>query len=82
MVLLMGSFLQIDGRVHCIDISFVQLVAQQLHSFAKSLEVDDLTFTQELDDIIHVRVIAEPEDIIICDASLLLWYDHLKTTYT
>ena len=52
--------LQIDRWVHIVDILLIQLLAQQLHRFAKALEVIDLPLTQELDYVINIRIIAEP----------------------
>lgn len=40
--------------------------------FAEALEMDDLPCPQELDGVIYIRVIAEPQDVIISQASLLL----------
>ena len=47
-------------RVHIVDILFVQLLAQQLHRLAEALEVDNLAFAQEPDDVVDIRVVAEP----------------------
>ena len=73
-------FLQIDGGVHGVDVSLVQLPAQQLDGFAKPLEVDDLPLPQELDDIVHIRIIAEPENVVVGYSCLLLWHAAKLTT--
>ncbi len=44
------------------------------------MEVIDLPLSQELDHIIHIRVITEPKNIIIGYPCLLLWYDYKCTT--
>ena len=69
-----GRFLsQIDGRVHAVNIPLVQLPAQQVHGFAKSLKMDHLPLPEELDDVVDVRIVREPEDVVIGDPCLLLW---------
>ena len=47
----------IESRIHIIHIFLIQFFSEQLHRFAKSLEVNDLTFSQETDNIIYIRVI-------------------------
>ena len=63
-----------------VNILLIQFFAKQLHRFAKALEVYDLALTEELDHIIYIRVIAEPEDVVIGDPCLLLWRVKLFTT--
>ena len=71
-----AAILQIDGRIHAVDIALVELPAQQLDGLAKALEVDDLPLPQEFDHIVHIRVIAEPENVVVGYSRLLLW--HMK----
>lgn len=40
--------------------------------FAEPLEVDHLPLAQELDDVVHVRVVAEAEDVVVGHPGLLL----------
>ena len=61
-----------ERRVHIVDVFFVELPAQQLHSLAEALEVYDLSFTQKLDRIVHIRVVREPQDVVIRCPGLLL----------
>ena len=49
--------------------------------FAKALEVHDLPLTQEPDCVVHIRVIAETQDVVIGESGLLLWCDLVRTTY-
>ena len=73
----MGSqvlFLQVDGGVHGVDVALVQLPAQQLDGFAEALEVDDLPLPEELDDVVHVGIIGKPQNVVVGDPGLLLWY--------
>lgn len=64
--------LDIEGRIHEVDILLVQFFTQQLHGFAEALEVNDLPFPQEFNDIINVRIIGQTQDIVIGDAGFLL----------
>ena len=66
-------FLHVKGWVHGVNILLIQLFPQLLDAFAKPLEVDDLPFPEELDHITDIRVIAEPQDIVISHPGLLLW---------
>ena len=40
--------------------------------FAEALEMDDFTLSEELDDVTHVRVIHQPQDVVVGYARLLL----------
>ena len=75
-----GLFSHIDGWVHKVYVLLVQFFAQQLHSLAEALEMNDLPLPQEFDDIVDVRIVGKPQDIVIGDPSLLLW--HAKITGT
>ena len=75
-----ASFLQIDGRVHAVDIALIEFPPQQLDGLTKPLEVHDLPLPEKLDHIIHIRVVREPQDVVVGDPCLLLW--HAKITGT
>ena len=68
-----GSRSDIKSRVHMVYILSVQPLPEQLAGFAKALEMNDFPFPQELDHIVHIRIIAEPENIVISDSGFLLW---------
>ena len=63
--------LLIKRRIHIVYIFLSQLLAQQLNSFTESLKMDNFPFSEEFNDIIYIRVIAEAKDIIVSDACLL-----------
>ena len=69
-----GLFSDIEGWIHKIHIFLVQLFPQQLDSLAKTLEVDNLPFPKELDHVIYVRIIGQPQNIVIGDPCFLLWH--------
>ena len=61
-ILLNRSIVSLNGsiiktRIDVVDVFAVQSFFCQTQSFAKSLEVDDLSFPQEFDDIVHIRII-------------------------
>jgi len=62
----------IDRRIHEIYVPAVQLFPQELDGFPESLKMDDLPLPEELDHIVHIRIIAEPQDIVIGHAGFLL----------
>lgn len=47
--------------------------------FPKPLEVDNFPFSQELDDIVDIGIIRDPQDVVIGHAGLLLWYIGFNT---
>ena len=61
----------IECRVHKIDVLLVQFFPQQLHGFPKALEVYDLPLPEKFDHIIYIRVIGQPENVIISDPGFL-----------
>ena len=62
----------INGGIHKIDILLVELFAQQLDSLAEALEMHDLALTEEADDVVHIRVVGKPQDVVVGQAGLLL----------
>ena len=64
----------VDRWIHEINISAVQFFAQELDRFAESLEVYDLPLPEELDHIVHIGVVAEPQDVVIGHTGFLLWH--------
>ena len=63
--------LNIKCRVHKVNIFLVQLFPQQLHGFTEPLEVYDLPLPQEFYDIVHIRIVRKPQDVVIGHAGLL-----------
>lgn len=59
-------------RVECVKIPFVELVGQQPQVFAEPLVVYNLTFAQKADGVLYVRVVSQPQNIVIGGACLLL----------
>ena len=55
-----------------VHILLIQLLPQQFHCLAKPLEVDYLPFPKELDDIVYIRIVRQPQDVVIGDPGFLL----------
>ena len=70
----------IESGVGEVDVLGVHLLLTQPQALAEALEVDDLPLPQEADDVVHVRVVAEPQDIVVGEAGLLFWCDSVRTT--
>lgn len=70
----------VERRIHIVDIFLVKPLTQFLHSLPESLEMHDLSRTQEFDCVIDVRVIGQPQNIVIGRARFLLRYDDKCTT--
>lgn len=52
-----------------------------VQQFAEPLEVHYLTCPEEADNIVHVRVIGETEDVVICGTGFLLGCNYIRTTF-
>lgn len=61
----------VKGRIGKIDVLLIHFFLGQAYRLAKALEVYHLAGPQELDDIADIRVVAEPQDIVIRHAGLL-----------
>lgn len=73
----------VERRIGEIDVVlFRHAVLGKPQAFAESLEMNDLSLPQKFNDVIHVRIVAETENIVIGDAGLLFWCDFAGTTST
>ena len=76
-----GAFLSlVKTGVDRVNILLVQPVLDQPQSFAEALEVDDFPCTQEFNDVVDIRIVGEPQNIVVGDAGLLLCCDRTGTT--
>ena len=76
----MRSRRAVKGGVGEIDVFGIHFLLAQPQALAKALEVDDLPLPQEADDVVYVGIIAETQDVIVCDAGFLFWCDSVRTT--
>lgn len=74
-------FLHIECRIHIVYVLLIQLFPQQLNSFPEPLEMHDLPFPEELDHIVDIRVIRQPQDVIVGYPCFLLCCNHIRTTF-
>ena len=72
--------LAVKAGVHEIDILLIQPVLGQAQALAEALEVDDLPLPQELDDVVDVRIIGQPQNIVIGYPCFLLWHGKIIAT--
>lgn len=72
----------VERRVGEVHVLLVHAFLGQGNSFAEALKMDDFAFPQEADDIVHIRVVGETENVIVGEAGLLLWCDLVRTTYS
>ena len=76
-----GAFLLlVEAGVDIVDVLFVQPVLDQPQSLAEALEVDDLPGAQKFDDVVDIRVVGKPQNVVVGDAGLLLCCDRVRTT--
>lgn len=67
--------------VKSIEVLRIKRIGHKPQSFAESLEVNDLPLTEELNDIAHIGVIDEPQNVVVGYAGFLLWYDFVSTIF-
>lgn len=70
----------VEGGVGEVDVFGVHFLLAQAQALAETLEVDDLPLPQKADDVVHVRVVGQAEDVVIGQAGLLLCCNHIRTT--
>ena len=75
-----GLLLQVNCRIHTINVFLIQFLPKKLHGFSKSLEMNNLTLPEEFYHIVDIRVIRQPKDIIIGHSGFLLCCNRINTT--
>ena len=75
-------FLFVERGVHIINVFLVYLVLCKTQAFAKSLEMDDFPRTQEFDDVVNIRVVRQPKNVVVGNACFLLCCNAVRTTST
>ena len=71
----------VEAGVDIVDIFFVQPLSCEAKPLAETLKMDDLSCTQEFDDVAYVRVVGKAQDIVIGHARFLLCCDRVRTTF-
>ena len=67
-----GRFLCLDRRIIEIYVPAVEVLAQLLDRLAEALEMHDLPRAEEADDVVHIRIVRQAQNVIIRRAGLLL----------
>lgn len=74
----------VEGRVKEVDVLLIHAILGQAQTFSEPLKMHDLAGPQELDDIVDVGVIRQPQDVVIGYTGLLLCckvkVQHLKSS--
>lgn len=75
------GLLFVECRVGEVHVFLVHFLLGQLDGFAEALEMDNLPFPEEANDVIYVRVVGQAKDVVIGEAGLLFWCDLVRTTF-
>lgn len=70
----------VKARVAGIEVFGIKIILNYTHCVGKTLEMHDLTLTQEFDNVVYVRIVGKAQNIIIGRASLLLCCNTIRTT--
>ena len=63
-----------------IDIFLIHFLFAESQTFAKALEMNDFSFTQKTNDVVYIRIIAKPENIVIGFSRLLFCCNDIRAT--
>ena len=63
--------LNVNRWVHIVDITLIQFLTKVLNRFTEALEMDNFPFPEEANDIVDIRIITEPKNIIVGDPGFL-----------
>lgn len=67
----------IDG----IKVFAVQLILYEPEPLAETLIMYDFTLAEESYRVYDIRVVSQPENVVVGNASLLLCCNHIRTTF-
>jgi len=73
--------LSVEGGVEGVEVFGVQLVCYDAKGFAKALEVDDLPLAEEAYCITDVRVVTQPQDVVVGCAGFLFCCNGKSATF-
>ena len=60
-----GQFLCLDRRIVEIYVPAVEVLAQLLDRLAEALEMHDLPRAEEADDVVHIRIVRQAQNVVI-----------------
>ncbi len=73
---------EIEARVEGIEIFAVKIVLRNAYSIGKALIMHYLALAQVLYRLLDIGVVDKTQNIVICDASFLLWCNHIRTNFS
>ena len=74
--------LLVKAGVDIVNVLLIHALLCQPQALTEALKMNDLAGTQELNDVVHVRVVAEPQNVVVGNTRFLFWHDLVSTTYT
>ena len=76
----MRQYLFIKCGIDGIEILLIHLLNSAAKPLTEALIMDYFPLPQELYDVVYVWIVAEPQDVVIGRARLLLCCNHIRTT--
>ena len=55
-----------------VEVALVELIGKQPKILTEALIVDNLALAQESDDVFYIRIVGQPQDVVVSRARLLL----------
>ena len=66
----------IETRITRVNIFLIQSFGGDFDPLAEALIVDNLPLPQKFDRIAHIRIVDQPQQVVVGDPGFLFWYDH------
>ena len=74
------TFLLINLWIVCVEVLRISLILNAAQTFPETLEMYDLTHSQETDRISNFRILDNTQNVIVGQTCFLLWGDFVRTT--
>ena len=71
----------VKARIDCVEIFAVHILLDHPQRFTETLEVSNLSLTQELDRFPHIGDIYQAQDIVIGEAGFLFCCNGVRTAF-
>ena len=72
----------VERGIISVKVLVIEVILNDAQRIAEALEVVDLSLAEELDGVADVGIVDEAEDVIVGDARLLLWCNHIRTNFS
>lgn len=70
----------VERGIHEIEVLLIHLFLGKAQPLAKALEVYQLALAQELDHIVHIRIVRQTQDVVVGNTRFLLCCNFVRTT--